>query len=210
MAAKDLPPERVLLVEGVDDKAVVQRLCERHPDVSVFDVSIKEGFANLRRSIPVEIKAPDRRAVGILADADDDPWGRWQSISDRLRRVGVRPPDRLAPGGLVLDGEPRTGVPRTGVWLMPDNTASGELEDFVVTLVPAGDPVWPRAERYVEDIPAIERRFRRRKTTRAKIHAWLATREDPRRMGTAIRAGDLDVDQALAAALVGWLRRLFG
>lgn len=93
---------------------------------------------------------------------------------------------------------------------MPDNTASGELEDFVVTLVPAGDPVWPRAERYVEDIPAIERRFRRRKTTRAKIHAWLATREDPRRMGTAIRAGDLDVDQALAAALVGWLRQLFG
>lgn len=205
MAEKDLPPERVLLVEGVDDEEVVRHLCRRYPDVPAFGVLNKEGFANLRRSIPVEIKAHGRRVVGILADADDDPRARWQSISDRLRRAGVRLPDRLAPGGLVLDGEPRTGV-----WLMPDNTASGELEDFVVTLVPAGDPVWPRAERYVEDIPAIKRRFRPHKIKRAKIHAWLATREDPRRMGTAIGAGDLDADQALAAALVGWLRRLFG
>lgn len=205
MAARDLPPERVLLVEGVDDEAVVRNLCMRHQDVPAFDVLNKSGFPNLRKSIRPEMKVSGRRAVGVLADADDDPRGRWQSISDRLRQTGVRPPDRLAPGGLVLDGEPRTGV-----WLMPDNTASGELEDFVMTLVPEGDPVWPRAERYVEDIPAIERKFGPRKMTRAKIHAWLATRANPRLMGAAIGAGDLDADQALATAFVGWLRRLFG
>ena len=93
---------------------------------------------------------------------------------------------------------------------MPDNDHSGELEDFVMTLVPEGDPVWPRAERYVEDIPVTERKFGPHKIKRAKIHAWLATREDPRRMGTAIGAGDLDASQALATAIVGWLRRLFG
>ena len=93
---------------------------------------------------------------------------------------------------------------------MPDNDHSGELEDFVMTLVPEGDPVWPRAERYVEDIPACERRFRPNKINKAKIRAWLATRETPRPMGIAIQKGDLDTGQALATALVGWLRRLFG
>ena len=205
MAAEDLPPERVLLVEGVDDEEVVRRLCRRHQDVPAFDVLNKRGFPKLRKSIGPEMKVSGRRAVGILADANDDPRARWQSISDRLREAGVRPPDRLPPGGLVLDGGPRTGV-----WLTPDNTASGKLEDFAVTLIPAGDPVWPRAERYVEDIPATDRKFRPRKITKAKIHAWLATREDPRLMGAAIGIGDLDANRPLAVTLVAWLRELFG
>ena len=205
MAAEDLPPERVLLVEGVDDQEVVRHLCRRHQDIPVFEVLNKHGFPKLRKSIGPEMKVSGRRGVGILADANDDPRARWQSISDRLREAGVRPPGRLAPGGLVMDGEPRIGV-----WLMPDNTSSGELEDFVVTLVPAGDPIWPRAERYVENIPAIDRRFEPHKITRAKIHAWLATRKDPRLMGAAIGAGDLDADRPLAVTFVDWLRKLFG
>ena len=205
MAREDLPPERILLVEGADDEEVVRHLCQRHHSVPAFGIENKHGFPALRRAIVPEMKVSARRAVGILADGNDDPEARWQSISDTLRRGDVRLPEAFDPDGAVMEGEPRVGV-----WLMPDNRASGELEDFVIGLLPADDPVWPRADRYVEGIPAAERRFRPQKTSRAKIHAWLATRAEPRLMGAAVGAGDLDANAPPALALVGWLRRLFG
>ena len=198
--------ERVLLVEGVDDEHVVCHLAKRYGDVPAFEIRVTIGFTNLSKSIPVEIKAPGRQVVGILADADDDPTTRWRTVRDRLRRanvVGV--PDAPIPGGAVFGEDPRIGV-----WLMPDNAASGELEDFVAATIPKDDPVWPRARRYIADIPLEERKFTPGKTLRAEVHAWLATRKKPRKMGLAIGAGDLNVDGRLAGAFAEWLRRLFG
>ena len=76
-------------------------------------------------------------------------------------------------------------------------------------MIPGDDPVWPRAQRYIEEIPETDRKFTEKKIQRAKLHAWLATREDPRLMGVAIRAGDLRVDGNLSTAFAEWLRKLF-
>ena len=94
--------------------------------------------------------------------------------------------------------------------MMPDNVSSGELEDFIMRMIPADDPVWPRAQRYIDGIPEAERKFKPQKAQRAKIHAWLAARREPRKMGTAIVAGDLDTGAAIAKDFTAWLRRLFG
>lgn len=69
--------------------------------------------------------------------------------------------------------------------------------------------LWPRAERYIDGIPQEHRRFRTPKTTRAKVHAWLAAQERPRPMGLAIRAGDLDVTRPAAQTFLTWLGRCF-
>ena len=61
----------------------------------------------------------------------------------------------------------------------------------------------------IDGIPIGNRKFAQGKTLRAKVHAWLATREDPRPMGTAIRARDLDGHGPLSAAFLSWLNRLF-
>ena len=63
-------------------------------------------------------------------------------------------------------------------------------------MIPPGDPVWPLSEVYIDDIPEEYRRFAQRKILKAKVHAWLATRERPRPMGSAIDAGDLDMNAA--------------
>lgn len=101
-------------------------------------------------------------------------------------------------------------LPRVGVWLMPDNQSTGELEDFVSEMIPSDDAVWPLSEDYIEGIPLADRKFAENKTQRAKVHAWLAAREDPRQMGQAIRARDLEVNGELCDKFVAWLRRLFG
>ena len=197
--------DRVLLVEGPDDKHVVQHLCQVLELKQEFRIADKEGYANLRKAITPEIKRSGQCAVGIIVDANDNLRGRWQAISNELKSVGIAPPNAPSPQGTVIAGKPRVGI-----WLMPDNKAQGELEDFVEKLVPSADPVWPRAQNYVDDIPAGDRKFKPEKTLKAKLHAWLATRADPRRMGSAIGAGDLNVEAPLAKALGNWLRSLFG
>ena len=195
-----LQSDRVLLVEGVDDKHVVRHLSQPQPDMPEFDILDKNGFSNLVDAIGPEIKVAGRVAVGILVDANDNPDQRWQAVSDRVWKAGIEAP----PLETVIEGRPRVGV-----WLMPDNGSAGELEDFIARLIPTGDPVWPKAQAYIEGIPVADRKFAEGKLQRARIHAWLAARREPRKMGTAIGAGDLNAAAPLATTFSAWLRALF-
>ena len=205
--AEDVPHgDRVLLVEGSDDKHVAIHISRSSPDMPGFQVIDKGGISELLPSIPLEIRAEGRVAIGILVDANDDLQSRWYAVTDRLRSAGIQPPVGPAPGGTVIDVD---GKPRVGVWLMPDNDSSGELEDFFASMIPPGDPVWPLSEAYIGGIPEEHRKFDEGKILRAKVHAWLAARERPRPMGSAIGAGDLDVRVGNGRAFLAWLRKLF-
>ena len=143
-----------------------------------------------------------------MVDADDNPSARWDAVAHQLRSLDIHASAAPNPDGTIIVGTDE--MPRVGIWLMPDNILPGELEDFVVQMIPDGDPVWPRSEAYIDDIPASDRKFAVGKTLRAKLHAWLAAREDPRQMGLAVRARDLEVDGALCRKFVAWLTKLFG
>lgn len=225
---RPIPPssesDRVLLVEGQDDKHVVRQICLRHsffsvegqydkeqivldaPSAPPFIIRDKEGVDKVLESIGPEIKAPGRQAVGILVDANDNVKGRWNAIIDRLRKAGMTQqlPSSPYSSGTVLPSEPRIGI-----WLMPNNSSRGELEDFIVRMIPDDDAVWPLSQRYIDEIPETERKFKKKKIRRAQIHAWLAAREDPRRMGVAIGAKDLEVDGVLCQRFIAWLTELF-
>ena len=194
----------ILLVEGPDDKHVVRHLSDSFEKMPKFCISDKEGIEVLLGDIGLELQVPGRRALGILVDANDDLNARWSAVADRLREENIGVPDNPCPEGTIING-----FPRVGIWLMPDNSSPGELEDFVSKMIPDDDPIWPRSKRYIDCIPECDRRFREKKTQRARIHAWLATREDPRRMGGAIGARDLRVDGVLSEKFSDWLRRLF-
>lgn len=201
-------PNRILLVEGRDDYNVVCHIRKRAPlDVS-FDIQDKRGVENVIDSIYSEINAPQRQAVGIVVDANDDILARWQSISDRLHTATVVPPDRPDAAGTIIPDS--RGKPRVGVWLMPNNGSPGELEDFVLRMGPEDDPVWPLSRQYIDGIPENARKFSKGKRLKAQIHAWLATRENPGPMGSAVAKHDLRIDGALCQTFIGWLERLFG
>ncbi len=96
---------------------------------------------------------------------------------------------------------------------MPDNQSNGEIEDFVRTMIPPRDPIWPLSDAYITDIikqiPSSRRDLRDEKATKAKVHAWLAARTEPRPMGRAIEAGDLSIDGELSKRFTDWLGSLF-
>ena len=190
--------DRVLLVEGQDDEHVIRHLCLRSQPIPPFHIENKLNVDTLLDSIKQEVRVPGRKAVGILVDANDDLNARWSAVVNRLREGNIDVPRTPEPTGTLIEGTSR--IPRVGIWLMPNNTSPGELENFISEMIPDDDPVWPRSEDYIDRIPEADRKFTEKKILRAKIHAWLATREDPRQMGAAIRARDLHIDGTLSIA----------
>ena len=198
------PESHALIVEGINDFHVTTHIWLRYANADLSEyISVKDGIDKLLPAIEGEIKTPGRRALGIIADADDDLPARWASIAYRLRIENVQVPSAPDPDGTIIEG-----TPRVGIWLMPDNASAGELEDFISDMVPANDPVWPLSADYIDGIPAAHKKFSANKETRAKVHAWLAARENPRPMGQAIRARDLEIGGALCQRFVRWLDNL--
>lgn len=201
------PPNRILLVEGQNDKHVVIHIRQRSQSVSDFHIEDKGGIEALNQTIGAEIDVPGRQVVGILIDANDNAQARWASVVRRLSDEAIQAPVKPSPDGTVIYTK---GKPRVGIWLMPDNESPGELEDFVAQMLPVDDSVWPLSKRYINDIPEAQRKFPEGKTLRAQLHAWLAAREDPRQMGSAITRRDLEIDGALCQKFIAWLEELFG
>lgn len=194
-----------LLVEGRNDKHVVWQLCEQHPAVPDFFIEDRGNVDAVIDSIGAELLAPGRLRLGILVDTDDNLQSRWDEIAHQLRINGVQPPVAPDLSGTIIS----TGRLRIGIWLMPDNSHRGELEDFVQRMIPHTDRVWLLSRRYINQIPYPERKFSPGKTLRAQIHAWLSTRQEPRLMGSAIRTNDLDTNTALSQTFLAWLSRLY-
>ena len=92
---------------------------------------------------------------------------------------------------------------------MPDNKSSGEIENFAAKMVPKNDPVWPLSKEYIANIPKNARKFALGKTTKAELFAWLAARKEPGRMGAAVGAGDLTLDNEPSKKFLEWLSELF-
>ena len=210
--------DNVLMVEGRDDLHVVTHIWRRlHSSEPTFAIEPQGSVSELLPNISPTIRRAGTGTVGILVDADDDPAGRWNAVRDRVLRYDISAslPQGPVRDGTIVDAEIDTGAAapkrtvRIGIWLMPDNASTGELEDFVAGMVPDGDPVWPLSEDYIAGIPDEHRKFIASKTLRAKLHAWLAAREDPRQMGLAIRTGDLETNGDLCRSFAAWITKLF-
>ena len=200
-------PQCLLIVEGSDDLHVLRHLCDRHSSSPNFCIENKGNDIRLLESIVPESRVEDRKALGIMIDANDTLSSRWDALSDRLRRVGIQTPAAPESHGTVISTPDK---PKIGIWLMPDNCSPGELEDFIAQMIPTNDPVWPLSTRYVDGIPIRDRKFKEGKVLRARIHAWLAVRAEPRPMGRAITTQDLDIDGDLCQRFTAWITRLFG
>lgn len=207
MVARNKLPARVLLVEGKDDSAVVQSLCEQQKVPEVFVVVPKGNDEKLLEGLPLELRRPGLDRLGVILDADRDASARWGAVRRILQQEGFgHVPDGLDADGTVVTEPDRL---RFGAWIMPDNRAPGMLEHFAASLVPAGDFLWTHADAVLNGIPEEHRRFREVERPKAHIHTWLAWQKGPGSpMGQAIGKGDLDANAPAAKQFVAWLRRL--
>ena len=199
---------RLLLVESRSDERVVRNLRKRFRGdqaIPKFQIKVTGDITTLLSTIETEFDVSRREALGILPDANSMPEHRWNEVAERIRRAR---PD-VETGSPAREGTLIAGRPRIGVWLWPDNQTPGELEDFVAEMIPSDDSIWPLAQRYIDGIPEGDRKFAEKKTMRAKVHAWLATRKTPGFIGSEIGQGDMRIDGPLVVQFTDWLRKLF-
>ena len=220
------PATGVLLVEGIDDKHMVWQLCDRDPESfsttregvffrvtlrdqsSTFQIVEQDGRSNLLKAIGTQLKGNRQGPFGIVIDADDNLGKSWKEVVKEFGATGVQLPPSPDPDGTIIPQQ--DFIPKVGIWLMPDNQSHGELEDFAHLMIGQNDTVWPRSDGYIESVPKCDRKFDPDNIVKAKVHAWLATKKEPGRLGAAVGAGDLDVTGPLCKNFLDWLTRLFG
>lgn len=200
-------PDKLLVVEGPDDEHVIRHLCQRAGYHVEFDVEAKGNVEEVVQSIRVEAQVSGRVSLGVVVDANDKLTTRWQDISNKFHSVGVQLPPKPKADGTVEQSP--NGLLRVGVWLMPDNSSGGELEDFLSGIVPSGDPIWPLAQTYVDDAFNQLPRQERPKRSKAEIHSWLASKNGGLPMGRSIGMGLFDPSDPTAQTFLAWLQRVF-
>ena len=175
-----------------------------------FEFHDAKSFQGVLNTVIGYVNEEAMIAVGFVVDADDEPEEHWLQVVNEIAKANnsIRLPSSSDPNGTIIPEDPGIGGPRIGIWVMPDNRSTGELEDFAALMIPNGDPVWPLAQNYINGIPE-PRKFDNDKIAKAEVHAWLAARKYPGLVGLAIREGDLDTSGQLAQTFLHWLSRLF-
>jgi hypothetical protein len=176
-----------ILGEGPDERAIVGALL--HPRTSKarndnYRPSY-QGYPHLRKRLPDELGSTSAARFLIVIDADDEPMERWKSITDRLAECGYAEAPKQ-PEPCILNPPNKKPV---GLWMMPDNGSSGEIETFYEKIIVPGDAGWSHAGHVVDKLPDDVRQFERklRLPLKAQINTWLAWQRDPGlRSGTAI------------------------
>ncbi|NHZ71971.1 MAG: hypothetical protein GWP17_02665 [Aquificales bacterium] len=212
------PQNALLFVEGRDDQHVVWALCKSHAIVKNFDIkrpieqaAKADGIDQLFLLFEKQLRIGVATAVGIMLDANSDLDGRWQNILNCIQKVNLnyQSPDNPDKTGTIIES-PDGYAPRLGIWIMPNNQLSGELEDFVSWLIPDKDELAPHAENVLTQIEADDLHRYRHKHSKAFVHTWLAWQEQPGMpMGQAITAKALSANSLIAHIFVDWLNRLF-
>ena len=203
--------KRIILVEGPDDEHVIKAIFGQRNLPKLDEVKSHGGKDALLEGFPVRLKESDVEALGVVIDADTDVSACWQALRDRLMRAGyVGVPNAPLSHGTVLAAPRETLLPRVGVWVMPDNTTAGILEDFLRFLMPADSELFIHANTSVISIPLDQKRFTDLQRPKALIHTWLAWQEEPGRpLGQSITARFLDHNVPQVDVFVQWLRELF-
>lgn len=208
-----------LFVEGPDDQHVVIHVLKRY-GVSVELDSCRDWYPLIQVVEPgrnkdhilrimtpmIEVGLP--RRLGFLMDANSSLAATWKDIKDRLHAASVPVPEEIHRDGFVGVSD-RYGK-RVGAWLMPDNENTGAMEEFLTTLIPSDDSLWPYARKATDEAKSHGAAFPPRSFHKAALRAWLAWQETPGMpYGTAIQRQFFRAGGETADRFVDWFRRLF-
>ena len=202
----------ITIFEDEDDKHLVGQIA-RHSGIEIKNAPITLGGNDgqkLRRTIREQSKTDHDRLVLVL-DADHEPEGgsvkRWKDVLSALRETGFAVPEGVSTeNGLVCDLLDKR---RVAVWLFPDCTSPGALEEFMMqALIPTEDPLMQDALAVVHTLK--ERRFPSKYERKAEVRTWLAWQKRPGLPpGRAIAEKVLVPDETRLAPFLAWLRQAF-
>ncbi len=209
--------EKILLVEGDEDKRVIPELVEANglawgdrPKDRIVHIKSCGGVEQLidKAALNTELKASGLKILGMIVDADEAPEARWQSIRNALLDRFPEIPSELPGTGLISTN---TSNIKVGVWMMPDNRQRGMLETFFEFLLPETEAaLWDHAKQSCLQAATHGAAYRQPHTDKANIHTWLAWQNPPgRQLHQAVKERILNPSSAKATIFMDWFRELY-
>ncbi len=163
------------------------------------------GIHALTAQLRVALDDPTCNLVIVICDAEGDPAAdRWQEIRDELvKRAFEAVPEAMPVEGTVVSNQEDK---RVGVWIMPDNSSTGMIEDFFWAAIPEENEEKSLAHNYVSSVPRPKFKG---KLSKAKLYAWLAVQKDPSaHPWQAFRWTWIKRDRGSVPLFLRWIERL--
>jgi hypothetical protein len=209
--------DKVLLVEGKDDKFVIAELMKSHglnfttaKDIEWIKPS--NGYENLAKQevIATELLASGLTILGIIIDADEHPNDRWTSIRNVCLKSIPNLPKDLPENGLIWNAPNDI---KFGIWIVPDNKMRGMLETFLADIIPEENQVlWEFAKESVQEAKVRGSKVTPNHIDKANIYTWLAWQEPSGlQISTAVKKRTIfDRTHPNAQKFVTWFKTLYG
>lgn len=192
---------KLLLVEGIDEVRLFRALAKH---IGAEDVQIRpyQGKDNLRPFLRVLPQIPgysDLESIGVTRDADENSDNAAKSVRDALGAAGLPIPN--SPLESANDGKIAVR------YLIIPHGETGALEDVCLASVNE-DPAMACVNGYFDCIEQSELDGPRATwMSKAKVHAFLSSREDPAlRLGEAAERGVWPFDAPVFSPLKSVLR----
>lgn len=207
----------LLLVEGDSDKQFVETICKLHKLSTDFEIKKAGSITSLKSLLKVQIKSTQIYSkIWVIIDADTNFDSAWQSIrdilirSDKYRKLNNN--TALSEGGIVVNPDNSNDIV-IGVWIMPNNSDIGMLEDFLANLISKDDLLYKKS---IETIDSIEENrkdytnlYKEVHKSKAILRTWLAWQDEPGLSITvAIRKKIFDINIELCEKFILWLKKL--
>jgi hypothetical protein len=209
-----------LLVEGESDKAFFELICKTigldtvrvaHPKDFTHTHNSKEGVFN---HLPIRLQQladGQTHRLAVMVDADHDPNGGFQKTRDRVSEILSPFGYSLATGiaaGLVYKHD--DGLADFGLWIMPNNTNEGMLEDWIKQCIHLNEQgLFAHAVTAIDTLPNPPK-FRSIHRSKAEVATWMAWQNKPGHgLYRAVEDDLLDTGNPLYQDLSQWLNLVF-
>jgi hypothetical protein len=218
----------LLLVEGEADKSFFTEVCSRlfselHIQIEIAltrDIggksNTKQGIYNHLNMLLRQQADGDIKRLAVVIDADHEsvnpPDGFNNTVSKIIAIVepyGFTLKQNQTPlSGLIFEND--NGLSDFGLWVMPNNTDEGMLEDFIKACIKTDEhSLFDHAIQSVQAVPE-PKKFASHHYAKAEIATWLAWQKPPGH-GLYYVVSDklLDNDHDLFQELECWLKQIF-
>ena len=138
----------LLIVEGRSEEMILPQLCKKCNVTINFEIKPENSIVQLKQAIPIHLKSTNiYRKLWIIADADNNADNVWKAIKNLLLKSGRYTFDSnmpLPPTGAVINPDDPEDI-TVGIWIMPNNSDRGMLEDFMLNIIPPDDTLLEKA-----------------------------------------------------------------
>lgn len=214
--------DRILLVEGDADKRFFKEICktlELHASVEVAppkDVggsqNNKEGVFNHLSYLLNQLGDAEITRLAVVVDADSVAnGGGYPRAIERVENIVKQYGFTLAPNhpvaGVIFQHD--DGLADFGLWVMPNNSKEGMLEDWIKSCVHSNEhKLFTHAQEVVDTLP--QPKFKPIHRSKAEVATWLAWQKQPGHgLYRIVEDNLIDLNSDMFQELRDWLNHIY-